>query len=79
MVLVSREYWNDPAIVDLRAKKNTVHCFDDGPFDVEQYDIVLGRSVWRIVPGMESQIPMAIKAVRKQKYGKAIEEGEGAE
>ena len=43
---------------------------------LDTYDLVIGMNCWRIVPGMEDQIKVAIKAARKQKYGKKGEDGD---
>lgn len=58
-------------IVGLRAKGNEVYSQNPDSM-IDDFDLVLGFNCWRIVPGMEdTQIPMAIKAARKERYGKA--------
>lgn len=73
-ILVHKDLWNHPEVQDLRKKGSYIHRYAREGF---VYDLVLGPSCWRIVPGMEDQqIPLAIKAARKVRYGKKAEENE---
>lgn len=68
-VWVHPKLWEHPAVQDLIEKGNHVETHAG---DTTMPDLLLSPVAWRIVPGMEdTQIPMAIKAARKERYGKA--------
>lgn len=51
------------AVEELIAKGNII-------LHMDCCDLAIGVNCWRIVPGMEDMIDIAVKAARKQKYGK---------
>lgn len=63
------------AIQELGEKGNQVDTMDATNCGAN-YDLIVGINCWRIVPGMEDQIKVAIKAARKQKYGKKGDDGD---
>lgn len=68
-VLVHPSLLKTPAVVELIAKGNDVQTMEwtTSPLN---YDLIIGPNCWRTVPGMEDMLDIAVKAARKQKYGK---------
>lgn len=75
-VLTHVSLWDTPAVQDLVKKDNLVHSMGADYPTGNDYDLIIGPNCWRIVPGMEGQIDVAVKAARKQKYGKGAEKSE---
>jgi hypothetical protein len=76
-VLVHPSLWDAKPVEELRAKGNNVESMlDDDITGVALFDLILGPNCWRILSSSaeDAMIALAIKAARRQKYGRKADE-----
>lgn len=68
-LLVHPTLLTHPSIQAMVDKGNTVQSMDNTAAG-STFDLILGPNCWRVPPGLEPMIDLAIKAARRAKYGK---------
>lgn len=73
-ILVRPDIAEWPEIEALRAQGHRVHVMGLGG-DERDYDLILAPNAWRMTKDLRPYLDLAIKAARKQRYGKGTDDG----